>query len=88
MFTSSFGWTGALLPSCPPASWMARLLITSLTFMLDWVPDPVCQTYSGKFSSSLPVITSSATRAIRSAFQAGSRPSRPFTIAAAFFTYP
>ena len=36
------------LPSSPPTSWMARLEMTSLTFMLDWVPDPVCQTYSGK----------------------------------------
>jgi hypothetical protein len=25
---------------------MQRLLITSLTFMLDWVPEPVCQTYT------------------------------------------
>ena len=48
MLTSSLGWTGVLLPSTPPASWIARLLITSLTCMFDWVPDPVCQTYSGK----------------------------------------
>ena len=26
---------------------MARLAMTSLTFMLDWVPQPVCQTSSG-----------------------------------------
>jgi hypothetical protein len=44
MLTWSLGWTGILLPSWPPASWIARLLITSLTFMLDWVPDPVCHT--------------------------------------------
>ena len=37
---------------------MARLEITSLAFMLDWVPEPVCQTTSGKWSSSLPSITS------------------------------
>ena len=34
-FTWSFGCTGALLPSSPPASWMARLAITSLAFMFD-----------------------------------------------------
>jgi hypothetical protein len=44
MLTSSLGWIGVLLPSTPPTSWMARLLITSLVFMFDWVPDPVCQT--------------------------------------------
>ena len=70
----------------PPTSWMQRLEITSLTFMLDWVPEPVCHTYSGKSSSSAPVITSSQTCWIRSPFQAGSRPARVFTIAAAFFT--
>ena len=47
MFTSSLGATGCWLPSVPPSNWMARLDSTSLTFMLDWVPDPVCQTYSG-----------------------------------------
>src|SRR5262249_28020148 len=66
ILTSSLGWTGLLLPSSPPTSCMARLLITSLMFMFDWVPDPVCQTYSGKWSSSLPAITSSQTRAMRS----------------------
>ena len=43
MFTWSLGWTGFLLPSTPPASSMARLEMTSLAFMFDWVPDPVCQ---------------------------------------------
>ncbi len=47
MFTSSFGPIGCCEPSVPPSSWMARLAITSLTFMFDWVPDPVCQTNSG-----------------------------------------
>ena len=40
---------------------MARLLITSLAFMLVWVPEPVCQMTNGKCSSSFPEITSSAT---------------------------
>jgi len=41
MLTSSLGWIGVLEPSSPPTSWMQRLLITSLTFMFDWVPEPV-----------------------------------------------
>ena len=40
-----------------PISSMARLLITSLTFMLDWVPEPVCHTTSGKLSFNFPDIT-------------------------------
>ena len=48
MLTWSLGWTGVLLPSVAADQLDARLLITSLTFMLDWVPEPVCQTYSGK----------------------------------------
>ena len=38
---------------------MARLAMTSLAFMLDWVPEPVCQTTRGKWSLSAPEITSS-----------------------------
>ena len=48
----SLGWTGCYEPSVPPTSWMHRLEMTSFTFMLDWVPDPVCHTYSGNSSSS------------------------------------
>ena len=33
-----------------PASWQQRLEITSLTFMLNWVPLPVIQTCRGKWS--------------------------------------
>ncbi len=44
MFTWSLGCTGSLLPISPPASSMARFEMTSLAFMFDWVPDPVCQT--------------------------------------------
>src|SRR5215470_558031 len=88
MFTWSLGWTGSCEPSVPPTSWMHRLETTSFTFMFDWVPDPVCHTYSGNSLSSAPLITSSHTRWISSPFQAGSRPAQVFTIAAAFFTYP
>ena len=45
--TSSLGWIGCLLPRAPPASSMARLAMTSLTFMFVWVPLPVCHTRSG-----------------------------------------
>ena len=58
MFTWSLGWTGDLLPITPPSSSMARLEMTSLAFMLVWVPLPVCQTRRGKWSSSLPSATS------------------------------
>ena len=60
--TSSFGWTGFFEPSSPPASSMARLEMTSLAFMFDWVPEPVWKTTSGKWSSSVAAITSSAAR--------------------------
>jgi len=38
------------------------LAITSLRFMLVCVPEPVCHTTSGKWSSSLPSITSRGSR--------------------------
>ena len=50
MLTWSFGWTGDLEPFVPERSSMARLEMTSLAFMFDWVPDPVCHTVRGKWS--------------------------------------
>ncbi len=50
---------------------MARLAMTSLAFMFVWVPLPVCQTTSGKCSSSRPSITSSAAWTMASALSAG-----------------
>ena len=44
MLTWSLGCTGCFVPSVPPSSWLARLPMTSLMFMFDWVPDPVCHT--------------------------------------------
>jgi hypothetical protein len=41
--------------------------MTSLAFMFVWVPLPVCQTLSGKWSSSRPSMTSSAAAMIRRA---------------------
>ena len=87
-FTWSLGWTGFLEPSAPPASSMARLEMTSLAFMFDWVPEPVWKTTRGKWSSSLPEITSSPARAIRSAMSRGSSPSSAFARAADFLRMP
>src|SRR6266446_3699179 len=50
MLTWSLGCTGVLLPRGVPASWLARLDITSLTFMLNCVPLPVIHTCSGNMS--------------------------------------
>ena len=44
MFTWSFGCTGDFEPSSPPAISIARLEMTSFTFMFVWVPEPVCHT--------------------------------------------
>src|SRR6476619_1776697 len=44
MFTWSFGWIGDFAPSAPPMLRLAALAMTSLTFILVCVPDPVCQT--------------------------------------------
>ena len=46
--------SGFFDPITPPAISMARLEMTSLTFMLVCVPLPVCQMRSGNWSSSLP----------------------------------
>jgi hypothetical protein len=54
------GCTGFLVPIVPPRISIARLLITSLAFMLDCVPEPVCQTTRGKWSISLRSATSLA----------------------------
>src|SRR5882672_2802592 len=67
---------------------MARLEITSLTFMLVCVPLPVCQTRRGKCSLSLPSMTSSAARMMRLHFSCGSLPKSWFTSAAAFLRMP
>ena len=48
MLQWSFGWTGFFEPISPPRISMARFETTSLAFMFDCVPDPVCQTTSGK----------------------------------------
>ncbi len=70
----------------PPTSWMQRLAMTSFTFMLEWVPEPVWNTCSGNSRSSSPAMISSQTRSMSWPIHSGSRPDRVFTSAAAFFT--
>ena len=66
MLTWLLGWTGVFEPISPPRISIARFEITSLAFMFDCVPEPVCQTTSGKCWSSLPSITSFAALTIAS----------------------
>ncbi len=88
MLTWSFGCTGFFEPMTPPAISMARFEITSLTFMFDWVPEPVCHTTSGKCSASLPAITSSAAATTRSRVAWSISPSLWLASAAAFLRMP
>gem|GEM_PF-5863564 len=67
-----------------PASSLARWAITSLTFMLDWVPLPVCHTARGNWSDSFPARISSHTARIRPARSGVSTPSCSLALAAAF----
>ena len=62
--------------------------MTSLAFMFDWVPEPVCQTTSGNSSSYLPCTTSAAAAAIASAIRGSSSPRSLLTSAAACLTSP
>jgi hypothetical protein len=86
LLASSFGCTRRASPRFPPRISEARFASTSFTFMLVWVPDPVCHTTSGKWSSSLPESASSAASMMARAFFSPSAPSSMFTFAAAFFT--
>ena len=61
---------------------MARLAITSLTFMLVEVAEPVWKTSSGNWPSSLPSITSWAAWRMALATSAGTEPSSSLTTAA------
>src|SRR2546423_985267 len=79
---------GFLLPMTPPAISMARLEMTSLTFMLVCVPLPVCQTRKGKWSLSFPAMTSSAARTMRLHFSCDCLPRSWLTSAAAFLRMP
>ena len=74
MLTWSLGWTGSFEPMVPPRISIARLAMTSLAFMFDCVPEPVCHTTSGKWSSSLPEATSEAASITASAIPPSSLP--------------
>jgi len=87
-FTWSLAWTGSLEPIVPPAISIARFEMTSLAFMLLWVPDPVCQMRRGKCASRAPEITSSAALSINAAMSGVRSPSSAFVLAAAFLTMP
>ena len=56
--------------------------------MFDWVPEPVCQTTSGKWSSSRPAATSAAAAAIALPIAGSRSPSSMFTSAAACLMRP
>ncbi len=88
MLTSSLGWTGSFEPRTPPAISMARLEMTSLAFMLLWVPLPVCQTLRGNWSSSLPSDTSRAAAMISADFSGDILPRSALTWADASFRIP
>ena len=60
-----------------------RLAMTSLTFMLDWVPEPVCQTLRGNWSAWSPARISSQTVQMRSASRPPMVPSSALASAAA-----
>ncbi len=74
LLTWSLGWTGLLPPRLPVRISLARPAITSLAFMLDWVPEPVCQMTRGNWSSCSPRATSPAACWIASASSASSPP--------------
>jgi hypothetical protein len=86
--TWSFGWTGDLSPRAPPSISLARPAMTSFAFMLVDVPDPVWNTSTGKWASSVPSTTSVAAATIASATRGSSSPSSTLVRAAARLTRP
>ena len=88
LLTWSLGWTGSLPPRLPVRISLARPAITSLAFMFDWVPDPVCQMTSGNWLSRSPRATSPAACWMTSAIFGSSPPIRAFTRAAACLMKP
>ena len=72
-------------PNLPPFNTCARLAITSFRFMLDCVPEPVCQITNGNWSSNLLAKISSQAWAIKSRFSTGNTPKSWLAYAAAFF---
>src|SRR3970040_69373 len=60
-------------PMSNPFKTCARLAITSFTFMLLCVPEPVCQITNGNSSASLPARISSQTAEMASRFSVGEK---------------
>ena len=88
MLQWSLGWTGFLEPISPPRISIARFETTSFAFMFDWVPEPVCQTTSGKWSSSLPSSTSVAAWTMALPRVSSSTPRLMLVLAAAHLITP
>ena len=90
--TSSFGCSGIFEPMGLPCETLATFAITSLTFMLVLVPEPVWKTSIGKWRITSPrrSAKSSSRRSHASttavAFARGSVPSRAFASAHARFS--
>ena len=84
----SLGCTGSFEPITPPSISIARFAITSFEFIFDCVPDPVCQTTSGKLSSNLPSITSLAAWVIATPRRSSKAPRVILASAQAFLITP
>ena len=80
MFTWSLGCTWM-----PPSLAAHRWAMTSLTFMLVWVPLPVCQTTRGNSSSHFPARISSQAAAMAEACSSVSLPTWALALAQASF---
>ena len=87
-FAWSFGCTGERLPRGWPSASLARLAMTSLAFMLVWVPDPVCQTGRGNSASIWPAAMAAAAAAMGWATSGGSSPRASLASALACFCRP
>ena len=88
LLTSSLGFTYlSSSKRLPPLSTCARYAMTSLQFILDCVPLPVCQTTSGNWSSSSPLSISAQTCPMRSHLSFDKMPESKLVKAAACFRY-
>ena len=76
-FTESLGCR-----ACSPAMRFPIWAMTSFTFMLVWVPEPVCHTLSGKAPAWAPDRISSAAAQMSSALAGSSTPSSALATAA------
>jgi hypothetical protein len=88
MLTWSLGWTGFLEPISPPSISMARFEMTSLAFMLVWVPEPVCQTDQREVVVELARATSAARRSWRRRAPAARAPRALLAIGAGLLMKP